>query len=185
MSVLTLNPCPVDCSGSLESVSFSECAGEFHYGEISKIYVARADAADFAAVDVITEWTARLHDSGVDPDDIRTLIGIGEVAAPDMTEIAVSGDRTITGPKTYNLTFEVDETNDTNYIFMLETQCNLKFKVWLEMSDGMLYGGNTGIEMILRGNQPLLKSRTDVEKIIFSGKWKSENDPLRCLSPMA
>ena len=185
MSVLTLDPCPVDCAGALGAVSFSECAPELHYGEIAKMYVARADAADFAAVDVITEWTARLDDTGVDADDIRTLIGIGELPEPEQTEVTISGDRTIVGYKTYNLTFEVDETNDTNYELMLQTQCNLTYKIWLEMSDGMLYGGNTGIELTLRGVHPLVKGREEVQKIIFKGKWKSMNDPLRCLSPMA
>jgi hypothetical protein len=183
MSILVLPTCPTTCTGSLPDVSFSECAPELHYGEVSKVYVARADAADFTNVDLIAEWTTRLSDTDPGADKIRTLIGIGEVPAPDMPEITISGDRTITGPKTYNLTFEVDETNDANYQLMLETQCNLKYKVWLEMSDGMLYGGNEGIELTLKGNQPLVKSRTDVVKIIFTGKWKSTTDPLRCLSP--
>ena len=184
MSVLLLSACPTDCNGSLGEVSFSECAGEFHYGEISKLYVAKATAADFTSPDLIAEWTTRLSDTANGADNIRTLIGIGEVTAPDMPEIAVSGDRTITGPKTYTMNFEVDETNDVNYAMMLETQCNLKYKVWAEMSDGMLYGGKTGIELTLKGNQPLLKGRTDVLKINFTGKWKSQNDPLRNLSPM-
>lgn len=183
MSVLTLNPCPVDCAGSLGEVSFSECAPELHYGEISKIYVAKATAADFSAVGSIGEWTTRLSDTASGADNIRTLIGIGELPAPDMPEILISGDRTITGIKTYAFNYEVDETNDVNYALMLETQCNLKYKIWLEMSDGMLYGGNSGILVTLRGNQPLLKGRTDVLKIIFNGKWRSQNDPLRTLSP--
>ena len=184
MSVLQLPTCPTDCTGSNEAVSFNECAGEFHYGEISKLYVARSDAADFVSPDLIAEWTARLSDTGTDPDDIRTLVGIGELPEPEQTELPVSGNRIIYSAKTYNLLFEVDETNDTNYEYMLATYCNVKKKVWIEMSDGMLYGGKTGIEMVFKGSQPLLKGRKDVLKIIFKGKWESATDPLRCISPM-
>ena len=185
MSVIFLEPCPVDCAGALGYVDFSECAPEYHHGEISKMYVARADADDFTAVWDPDEWTARLHDDTDDPQDIRTLIGIGELPEPEMTEQPTSGDRTYVGPKTYNLLFEVDESNDINYALMLETQCNLRYKVWLEMSDGMLYGGNTGIELTLHGSHPLLKGREELQKIIFKGKWKSMFDPTRCLMPTA
>jgi hypothetical protein len=184
MSVLSLQQCPTDCLGSLGEVSFSDCAPELHYGEVAKLYIGKSNSADFTHADLIAEWTTRLSDTANGADNIRTLIGIGEVTAPEMTEVAISGDRTITGPKVYTLNFEVDETNDTNYQMMLETQCNLKYKVWIEMSDGMLYGGNIGILMVLKGNQPLLKVRTDVLKIVFTGKWKSQFDPLRTLSPM-
>lgn len=183
MSVLLLPVCPTDCSGSLEDVSFNECAPEIHYGEIAKLYVARADAADFAAVDVVTEWTARLFDTGMDPDYIRTFIGIGELPEPEQTEQTISGDRVIIGYKTFNLLFDVEETNDTNYEFLLATECNLKFKFWFETKDGMLYGGNTGIEAIIKMNQPIPKGGEEIVKILLSAKWKSKNHPLRCLSP--
>lgn len=184
MSVLTLPTCPTSCSGSLESVSFNECAPDIHYGEISKVYVARADAADFTAVDLIAEWTTRLSDTETTVDKIRTLIGIGELPQPEKSEILISGDRTIYSPKTFNLLFEVDETNDTNYEFLLSAECNLKFKFWYETSDGMLYGGNTGIEGIFNMDAPIPKSREEIAKFMLSVKWKSKNSPLRCLSPM-
>lgn len=184
MSVLLLPPCPTDCTGSLGPVNFNECAPEIHYGEIAKLYVARADAADFTNVGNSTEWSARLSDTVDTADKIRTLIGIGELPEPEQTEQPIAGGITIYSPKTFNLRFEVDQTNDENYEFMLETYCNSKKKVWIEMSDGMLYGGNEGIELVLKGSQPLLKGREEILKIIFTGKWKSPSDMLRTLSPM-
>lgn len=184
MSVLQLSPCPTDCAGSLEAVSFNECSPDIHYGEISKVYVAKADAAAFAAVDVITEWTARLSDTDTGADKIRTLIGIGELPVPEKGELQISGGRTIYSPKTFNMLFEVDETNDTNYEFLLSTECNLKFKFWAETSDGMLYGGNAGIEAVFNMDAPIPKSREEVAKFMLSAKWKSKTHPLRCLSPM-
>ena len=184
MSVLRLPTCPTDCSGSLEAVSFNECAPELHYGEISKLYVARSDAADFTSPDIITEWTTRLSDTETTVDKIRTLIGIGEMGQPEKTELLISGGRTVYSPKTFNVLFEVDETNDTNYEFLLSTECNLKFKFWFETSDGMLYGGKTGIEAVFNMDAPIPKGREEVAKFMISIKWKSANSPLRCLSPM-
>ena len=184
MSVLTLPVCPTDCAGSLGAVAFDECAPVIHYGEISKLYVARADAADLTSPDLIAEWTARLSDTAVDVDSIRTFIGIGELPVPEKTELPISGNRTIYSPKTFNLLFEVDETNDTNYEWLLESECNLKRKFWYETSDGMLYGGKTGIEGIFGVDAPIPKGREEIAKFMMSVKWKSKHSPLRNLSPM-
>jgi hypothetical protein len=184
MSVLSLQPCPTDCAGSLGAVSFNECAPEVHYGEISKLYVARSDAADFTSPDLIAEWTTRLSDTEDTVDKIRTFIGIGELGTPEKTELALSGNRTIYSPKTFNLLFEVDETNDTNYEWLLESECNLKRKFWYETSDGMLYGGKTGIEGVFGMDAPIPKSREEIAKFMMAVKWKSKNSPLRCISPM-
>lgn len=184
MSVLSLPTCPTDCAGILEAVGFSDCAPELHYGEISKLYVAKSTAADFSAVDIITEWTARLSDTSTDVDAIRTFIGIGELPVPEKTEILISGDRTIYPPKKFSLNFEVDETGDLNYSFLLASECNLKFKFWFETSDGMLYGGNTGIEAIISMDAPIPKSREEIAKFMMTMKWKSKNSPLRCTSPL-
>jgi hypothetical protein len=184
MSNLILQPCPTDCAGSHGEVSFDPCAPIRHYGEISKLYVGRIDGADFTNVDQIGEWTTRLSDTVDTADSIRTLYGMGEMPAPEQTEKLVSRGEYAYSPFTFNFTFAVDDTNDTNFDYMLATYCNQRRKVWFEMSDGMLYGGNTGIEVILKGNQPLLPGREDFIVINFSGKWKSPSYPLRTLSPM-
>jgi hypothetical protein len=183
MSVLFLPVCPTTCTSSVEAVEFDECAPELHYGEISKLYVARADSANFTNVSLLAEWTTRLDDTGTDINDIRTLIGIGELPVPEKSEIKISGDRTIYSPKKFNLLFEVDETNDINYWFLLASECNIKFKFWYETSDGMLYGGNNGIEGIFNMDAPIPKDRAAVCLFMLSTKWTSKNSPLRCLSP--
>jgi hypothetical protein len=184
MSVLILDPCPTNCAGSHGAVSFNECAPERHYGEISKLYVGRADGTDFANSGAIGEWTTRLSDTVDSAQSIRTLYGMGEMPMPEQTEKLVSRGEYAYSPFTFSFTFNVDDTNDTNYEYMLATYCNQKRKIWLEMSDGMLYGGNTGIEAILKGGQPLLPGREDFIVIILSAKWKAAAWPLRTLSPM-
>lgn len=183
MSVLYLPPCPVGCSGSLEDVSFNECTPERHWGEISKVYVGPSDLADFLNVSALGEWTTRLADTG--DDKIRTLITIGEMPEPEQTEIFTSGNRYAYSPKKYLINFEVDETNETNYLFMVMSACGGKFKIWFETSDGILYGGNSGIEVTLKMNQVIPKEREGLVKFICQAKWQAEFAPYRCTSPMA
>jgi hypothetical protein len=184
MSVLTLDACPTDCAGSHGAVNFDPCSPERHFGEISKLYIGRADGTDFTSVDLLAEWTTRLSDTVDDAQSIRTLYGMGEMPAGEQTEKLLSKGEYAYSPYTFSFTFNVDDTNDVNFEYMLATYCNQKRKVWFEMSDGQLYGGNTGIEVVLKGMQPLLPSREDFIVITFSGKWKSASYPLRCMSPM-
>ncbi len=57
MSVLYVPPCPTTC-GSVADVSFNDCAPEFHWGEISKIYIADADHAGFTDVSSLAEMNS-------------------------------------------------------------------------------------------------------------------------------
>lgn len=183
MSVLFLPPCPVTCSGSVSDVSFNECAPETHWGEVSKIYITESDFAGFTDVTDLAEWTANLSDTG--DDKIRTLIVIGELPEPETTEVPISGDRIAIGYKTFNLNFAIDETNETNYTFMLMSECGGKYLIWYETSDGILYGGNDGIEVSLRLNQVIPRERTAIVTIVGKATWKSLQSPFRCDSPLA
>ena len=185
MSVLLLPQCPSDCTG-LPAVDFDVCAPELHWGEVSKLYLAAADADDFTNVESLAEWTTRLDQSATATgDEIRELTILGDLPEPEQSEIAISGDRTAVGVKTFTLAFDVDETNDTNYLAMLNMECNLTFKIWYETSDGMLYGGNDGIIATVRMNQIIPRERTELVKLTGTAKWKSQFSPLRVVSPMA
>lgn len=185
MSVLINPTCPTDCS-TLPAVAFDTCAPELHWGEVTKLYVAAADADDFANVEDLAEWTTRLDQSAVATgNEIRELTVIAELPEPEQAETPVSGDRTAVGVKNFSLNFDIDETNDTNYNFLLTLECNLSFKIWYETSDGMLYGGNEGILATLRANQIIPKERTELVKFVGVARWKSQTSPLRCVSPLA
>ena len=185
MSVLTLPTCPTDCASALPEVDFDLCAPAVHYGEVSMLYVARADAADFSNVDQIGEWNTRLSETDPGADAIRPLTIIGELPEPEQTELSISGDRTVVGFKNFTLNIEVDETNDTNYEFLLTYECNVQVKMWYATADGMLYGGNEGILATLRMNNVIPRDRAETAKFIGTAKWKSKHSPLRCVSPMA
>ena len=72
---------------------------------------------------------------------------------------------------------EIDETNVTNYNFLLTTECNLKFKMWFDTSDGILYGGNEGIEASILMNLVIPRERTDVVK--YMGRPNGDHSSLR------
>ena len=183
MSVLYVPPCPTTCSGFVADVLFNECAPEKHWGEISKIYIAASNFVGFLDVSDLAEWLANLDDT-VD-DKIRTLIGLGDLPEAETTEVPMSGDRIAIGYKTFNLPFEIDETNETNYAFLLMTECGGKYKIWYETSDGILYGGNTGIEVSFRANLLVPRERSALVKFMSKSTWKSLQSPFRCVSPLA
>jgi hypothetical protein len=182
MSVLTLPSCPDDCTG-LPLVDFDVCAPEIHYGEVSKIYIAAADADPFTNIELLPEWTARLSETSVDPDAIRPLTVLGDLPVAEQSELTISGDRTVVGYKQFVLNFEVDETNGVNYNFMLTAECNLSFLIWFETSDGVMYGGNEGILATVRLSLMIPRERTDIVKYMGTAKWKSVFSPLRSHSP--
>lgn len=185
MSVLIYPVCPDGCESALPAVLFDDCAPEIHYGEVAKIYFANAEAADFTNVELLSEWTTRLSAAGTDPDAIRELTVLGDLPEAERTEINISGDRIIAGQKQFTLPFEVDETNVVNYEFLLTAECNLKFKMWFETSDGILYGGNEGILASVLMNLMIPRERTDVVKYMGTAKWKSQYSPLRSTMPTA
>ena len=184
MSNLYLPPCPTDCESPQPRVSFSTCAPEYHWGEISKVYIAPADLLTFDLT-VLGNWTARLDDE-VD-DKIRTLIGIGEMPEPEITEVATSGDRKAYSSRQYTINFTIDETNDFNYAWMAMTGCNTNYQFWFETSDGMLYTGgpDSGLEGTAVFHQIIPRLRTELVTFVGTFKWQAYFAPYRIDSPMA
>lgn len=184
MSDWCLPPCPTDCETSLEPVSFNTCAPEYHWGEISKIYVGPADMAAFQ-IDNLANWTSRLSDTVA--DKIRTLIGIGEMPEPEVTEVATSGDRKAYSARQYTLSFTIDETNEINYEWMQMTGCNTNYQFWFETSDGLLYSDSPslGLEGTVVFHQIIPRLRTELVTFVGTFKWQSYFAPHRLVSPMA
>lgn len=185
MSVLLYPTCPESCSGALPDPLFNECAPVVGYGEIAKIYLAKADAASFSNVEDLAEWTSKLGLAVSDANAVRAFTVIGDLPEPELTEVVISGNRTIRGFKKFNLAFEIDEDNDENYQAHLTFECNNKFKMWFETADGMMYGGNEGIEASILTNYIIPRGRTEVRKIMGKATWDSKKSPLRNISPLA
>jgi hypothetical protein len=189
MSTTHLPDCPTDCTGVLESVSFSECAPEVHFGEIAKLYLwvdsATPPFASQAEYNLTAHWNTHLNPAGTAIDDIREFIVIGEMPEPEQTETPISGDRVVTGYKKFVLNLEIDETNDINYNFIFASECNGKYKANFETADGILYGGWEGLDVSVKMNQVIPKERSGVVKIMTRVTWQSKNHPYRQISPLA
>lgn len=189
MSIISLPDCPTTCAGVVGIVDFDECAPEVHYGEISKIYLWELGVhpwATEAAYGTPVGWIGVI-DNDLDPiaSKIREMIVIGEMAEPEQTETPISGDRIVTGFKKFIVTFEIDETNETNYNFLLLSECGGKFSANFETADGILYGGMHGLEVTVKLNQVIPRERSAVVKIMGKMSWSSRNHPLRQISPNA
>lgn len=189
MSVNVLPVCPTDCTGILDEVLFSDCAPEVHLGEIAKLYLwvdsATPPFASQGEYDNPAHWAGHLSNSGTDIDDIRELTVIGDMPEPEQTETAISGDRTVIGYKKFTLNLEIDETNETNYEFLLSSECNGRYKANFETADGILYGGYLGLDVSLKMNQVIPKTRQEVVKIMVKVTWTSKNHPFRQVSIVA
>jgi len=189
MSIISLPDCPTDCTGALESVNFSECAPEVHFGEIAKLYLwvdsTTPPFASQAEYDSAAHWATHLNQTATAITDIREFTVIGEMPEPEQTETPISGDRTVIGYKKFTLNLEIDETNETNYNFLLASECNGKYKANFETADGILYGGYLGLDVSLKMNQVIPRSRQEVVKIMTKVSWTSKNHPFRQISPVA
>jgi hypothetical protein len=185
MSVLLYPSCPTDCSGLLPDAGGSICAPTLGYGEVEWLIVSRADSADFADIESLAEWTTRQAKLNTDPDAISIFHVIGELPEPDVSETTISGDRTVRGEKTFNLNFTIDEDDDDNYEAHLTFECGNKFKIWFATADGMLFGGDSGIEASVLTNYVIPRERTALRVINGKATWKDKRSPLRSVYPLA
>lgn len=188
MSVISLPVCPTTCGGTLGAIDFDDCAPEVHFGEIAKLYLGVLDEIPFASqaeFDSAAHWATHLSDSATTAGAIREFTVIGEMPEPEQTEVPISGDRIVQGFKKFVLNLEIDETNETNYNFLLLSECGGKYKAWFETADGIIYGGYQGLEVSVKMNQPIPKSRQELVKITVKVSWQSKNHPLRQISIVA
>lgn len=188
MSIIALPICPTNCVGTLGSIDFDDCAPEVHFGEIAKLYLWALDEAPFATqaeYDSAAHWATHLSDSAITAGAIREFTVIGEMPDPETTEIPISGDRIVKSPSKFVLNLEVDETNETNYNFLLLSECGGKYKANFEMADGIIYGGMSGLEVSIKMSQPLPKTRQEIVKMLMKVSWQSKNHPFRQISIVA
>lgn len=185
MSVLLYPTCPTDCSGLLPDPLFDNCAPELQYGEIEWLIIARADAAPFTNIEDLAEWTARQALANTNADAISIFHVIADLPEPEVSEITISGDRTVRGEKTFTLPFTIDELNDSNYEAHLVIECGNQFLFWFVTADGHIYGGNEGILASMLTNLMIPRERAALVNILGKMTWKNKRSPLRGIYPLA
>lgn len=181
---LDLLTCPTGCDSSLAVVKFSPCAAELLEAEVTYVYIAN-DGFPLVNWEDIMEWDTRVDNESLDDDAIRELAVIGALPIPEQTEKPISQNRTAYSQKVFTLPFIIDDNSDENYDFMRSTGCNRSYRFWFATAGGKLYGGNTGILAILKGNENIVNTREEFAVLEFELKWKSRLAPIRIDNPMA
>ena len=157
------------CTTVLPPSSSDLCTVNAHFGEINQLYFTRLtdpleDWEDNA------EWLTRLSNSTTLPSPgtdapIRTLFGIGSLAAPEKTEIPVSRNRSVfTNPK-YTMVFNVEDTGDTNMALVSAIPvAGQQYAAWFGTEE-RLFGGNAGVLMTMTADPVIPESADELMKI--------------------
>lgn len=157
------------CSTVLPRTSADICDINSFYGEINQLYFTRYG-------DSLTDWTddgewgGRLSNTTVLPSlptlaPIRTLFGIGSIAAPERPTIAASRRRTIYGTPVYTMTFNVEDTSDDNIDFVRTLPSSGQiYSAWFGTEE-RLFGGNDGVKMTLIADPIIPESKDDIMRI--------------------
>jgi hypothetical protein len=180
---IVIPTCPTDCTGLLPEVSFSDCAPEYAFGQIKKIYIAKSDAANFTNVEDAAEWAARLSLAGVDPDAIRPLTVVGSKPAPEYTTLELSNNRKVVSIKTHTVDFKIDEVNEENYEFLRAMECGQQVKAWYA-TDDYIYGGTDGISASIYMDDIIPEGIKELETFTGKLQWDYRFHPERNDNPL-
>jgi len=184
MAENTIPNCPYSCENQLPIASFDECAPEINSAQIAKVYVGKINQC-FADWTDAAEWAGRISNTSTADTAIRKFHVIADKPKPTANVKDISLGRKLAGKKDHVLNLKIDETNATNHEMIREYECPHKVAIWYETLDGLLFGGNCGIEgsfgldMIISGDAN--------EIITFEGTfdWKAKFTEERIVSPMA
>lgn len=180
---MSLPICPTGCTATPPTVEFDLCNPTINNGQIAKIFFTTVGYPMINWASEL-EWDTRLDNDAAGAGKIRTLIVVGEKPVPGKTVKEISLGRKIDGVKSFVINFDIDETNQTNYDAIRTIECGGNFLVWYQTRDGLLYGGNSGIEAKIAIDESIPKAYNEL--ILFPGTvtWEAEFHPERITSPI-
>lgn len=180
---MSLPICPTNCNSAPPTLSFKICDPTINNGQISKIYFTTR-GYPLINWNSEVEWDSRLDNDAAGASAIRTLIVVGDKPVPTKTSKEISLGRKIDGVKQFILNFDIDETNQINYDAMRTNECGGNYLVWYETRDGLLYGGNSGIDAKISIDESIPRNYNEL--IVFPGtvEWESKFHPERTTSPV-
>src|SRR3990167_3974431 len=176
--------CPYSCENQLPVASFDECAPEINSGQIAKIYVGKINQCFTNWADA-TQWATRLSNTSTADSAIRFFHVIADKPKPASNKKQISLGRTIAGKKDHTLNLTIDETNAVNHEMLRQYECAHKVASWYETLDGLLFGGNCGIEGSFQLDMVIPREANG--DISFEGtfEWKAKFTEERIVSPIA
>lgn len=184
-SACQLITCVKGCSNALPEVEFDICNPDFHFGQISDLFIANL-GHPLSDETNQQEWINRMSALG-DPSGqskILRLLVIGDKPAAEGAEIEASYGRTAYAPKVHTINFRIDEVSDKNYEFMRHHECNRTVLMWYKTKPGKLYGGATGIKASIQLNHVIPESAGELEILTGVLKWRSKFHPCRGFWPL-
>ena len=183
MSVETIFCDELGCDSELLPVLFDECNPSLAYNQILYVYIAN-DGYPLTNWTDPAEWASRISADSTDLNAIRRVKLIGTLDVEEGDQTPIPGGFAY-GKQTFNFTGQIYDNNDINYTFMRSTGCNRQYRMWYETVDGKLYGGNEGIQTILKGREPITDDPDTFRVIEIVASWTSILAPLRIPSPIA
>lgn len=166
------------CTTVLPAAHADLCDPQAYYGEISMLMFTRLgdDLTDWTDD---AEWGTRIDNATALPTSptlapIRQLFGIGTLAAPDRPELNLSRNRTLYGAPQFTLTFECDDTGDTNWNTLMSglPTGGQEYAVWFG-TEQRLFGGNTGIQATIVMDPNIPNSDEELMTITVTVTWKT------------
>lgn len=174
--------CPEGCDAALPDVDFDLCNPEFHFGEISDLFIANLGHPLTDETDA-TEWTARLNLGSSDPARILRLYGIGDKPAADSNEAEASYGRKAYGAKEHTINFTIDEVSPLNYELLRKLECSKVVLIWYKTTDGQLFGGASGIKVSLNFDHIIPEDSSALQTLVASITWISKFHPCMTVWP--
>lgn len=178
--------CPSGCDKQLPPVDFSKCSPIIHKGQIQRIFVTNIGQS-LQGWTVLANWTARLSNDSAAVDAIRTFHVIASKPKPEQTAIDISLGRKVVAGKAHKIPVKVDETGPINYEFVRKNECNGggQYLIWYETSDGMLHGGEAGIEASLSLDYIIPDATNQLVTLEGEFTWDADFTEERIDSPLA
>jgi hypothetical protein len=184
--------CPAGCSTTPPEVTADYCNPNVTNAQVTTLYVEALSAAAFADIEDPAEWAARLSQTGVDPDDIRTLHVIGAKPLATATKIELGNDKSTTVIKEHSLDLIIRETSDENYNFLKSTECGGNFKIayvigkYLFVNDDETGNiDNDLIEVNIEMGDQASNNFADPYEFALKITWKAKFHPGRIINPIA
>lgn len=175
--------CPDDCSEALPNVVFRACNPEFHFGQISDVYVTNVGYPLNDETSAV-EWAGRMALADNNPAKIIRLVGIGSMPNAEQQAQDASHGRKAYGTKDRQIVFKIDEVSDENYEFMRKTECGKEVLCWPKTLNGKAFGGPLGIKASMNFGHDVPESASELENLPGTFAWKSKISPCRFDHPL-